>query len=177
MPDDDLPIGALTLLKPNARLYRQFKTPRPFDFLLIQCCDAHDMGGHYPPNCYPASGWVVVGDKDGRDMTWTIGSKTIIGKEYQFSGNSEGQSIIRTVDNLLILPRGRGRNCYVRDMNEIRRVAADHLRQFYGAAQIQFVFDGAIPENERREILTQLIGKNMNLLTVLERSDEPRNPN
>src|SRR3954466_15155977 len=65
--DHDLPDGAIALLKPNATLFRQFKSPRPFQFLFIQCRDARDMGGHYPPVCYPASGWVVVGDKEGRD--------------------------------------------------------------------------------------------------------------
>ncbi|HEV8379594.1 MAG TPA: exosortase-associated EpsI family protein [Tepidisphaeraceae bacterium] len=172
--DLKIPDAAVALLKPNTQICRQYRTStRQFQFLLIQCRDARDMGGHYPPVCYPASGWVVVGDKKGRPMTWTIGSRTIIGVEYEFTGGQEGQTITRTVDNLLILPRGH--DCYVREMKEIRAAAADYLRQFYGAAQIQLIFDGAIPEIERREIFTQLIGKNMNLLTVLERSDEPRN--
>jgi hypothetical protein len=175
--DFKLPDGAITLLKPNVPLCRVYNTPsRQFQFLLIQCRDARDMGGHYPPICYPASGWVIVPEKKkGTPMTWTIGSKTIIGMEYEFTGTHDGLTITRTVDNLLILPRGR--NCYVREIDDIREVASDHLRQFYGAAQIQFVFDGAVPENERREIFTQLIGRNMNLLTVLEQSDEPRNSN
>src|SRR5258706_9165 len=41
----------------------------------------------------------------------------------------------------------------------------------------QFLFDGAVPENVRREIFTKLIGQNMKLLTVLERSDEPGTSN
>src|SRR3954469_20179194 len=65
--DFRLPDGAIALLKPNASLYRVFKSPRQFQFLFIQCRDARDMGGHYPPVCYPASGWVVVGDDKGRD--------------------------------------------------------------------------------------------------------------
>ncbi|HEV8292864.1 MAG TPA: exosortase-associated EpsI family protein [Tepidisphaeraceae bacterium] len=174
--DLKIPDAAVALLKPNAQICRQYRTPsHQFQFLLIQCRDARDMGGHYPPVCYPGSGWVQLGDKKGRDMIWTMGSKTIVGKEYEFTGNQEGQTITRIVDNLLILPRGQ--NCYVHDMNEIRAAAADYLRQFYGAAQIQLIFDGAVPEYQRREIFTQLIGKNMNLLSVLERSDEPRNSN
>jgi hypothetical protein len=171
--DDKLPEAAIALLKPNAKLYRQFWAPHQFQLLFIQCRDARDMGGHYPPVCYPASGWVAVVDENttdledkGRDMTWTVGSKTIIGKEYKFTGSQDGQTITRVVDNLLILPRGS--NCYVRSMRDIRHVAADYLRQFYGAAQIQLIFDGAVPEDERREVFSELIGKNMNLLNVLE---------
>jgi hypothetical protein len=172
--DLDVPGAAVALLKPNKLICREYrKSGRQFQFLFIQCQDARDMGGHYPPVCYPASGWVKSADP--RYMTWTINGKSIIGMEYQFTGSYEGQPITRTVDNLLILPRGN--DCYVRGMGEIREAAADYLRQFYGAAQIQLIFDGAVPENERREIFAQLIGKNMNLLTVLERSDEPRNPN
>jgi len=180
--DFKLPEGAIALLKPNASLFRVFSGPHQFQFLFIQCRDARDMGGHYPPVCYPASGWVPVVDENttdlddkGRDMIWTVGSKTIIGKEYKFTGSQDGQTITRVVDNLLILPRGG--NCYVRSMGDIRRVAADYLRQFYGAAQIQLIFDGAVPENERRAIFSELIGTNMNLLIVLEHSDEPRHSN
>jgi hypothetical protein len=178
--DLDIPDAAIKLLKPNAQVCRQYSTPtRTFQFLLIQCRDARDMGGHYPPICYPASGWVPMPGEDGkplaRAMTWTIDGRAIAGMEYAFTGNNDGQTIIRTVDNLLILPSGS--DCYVRKMEQIRAAASDYLRQFYGAAQIQLIFDGAVPENERREIFTQLIGKNMNLLKVLESSDEPRNPN
>jgi len=177
-PDDwtftklDIPDAAVALLKPNARICRQYATPtRSFQFLLIQCKDARDMGGHYPPICYPGSGWVPVGNEKGREMTWKVGDKTIIGMEYEFTNGHDGQTITRTVDDLLILPREfGGEDCYVRNMHQIREAAGDYLRQFYGAAQIQLIFDGAVPENERRDIFTQLIGKNMNLLTVLERS-------
>ena len=182
--DGKLPTGAIALLKDPVSLYRRFQAPHRFDFLLIQCRDARDMGGHYPPICYPSSGWVRVinneagktpEEKLGKPMEWIINGRVIIGMEYEFTGSSDTGTITRTVDNLLILPREH--DCYVRQMDKIREAAADYLHKFYGAAQIQLIFDGAVPENERREIFTQLIGKNMNLLTVLERSDEPRNAN
>jgi hypothetical protein len=172
--DQKIPDGAAALLRPNLTICRQYFKPR-FQFLLVQCRDARDMGGHYPPVCYPASGCVVVGDEHGRGMTWNIGGKSFIGKEYEFSHFEEGQTRTQVVDNLLILPRGS--DCYVQDIKEVRAFAADYLSRFYGAAQIQFVFDEAVPDNERRDIMAQLISKNMNLLTVLERSDEPRTTN
>jgi hypothetical protein len=172
--DDDLPPGAIALLKPNLDICRTYFNPR-FQFLLVQCRDARDMGGHYPPVCYPASGCVVVGDPKGRNVTWTVGGKTIVGKEYEFSHLEGAQTRTQIIDNLLILPRVT--NCYVTDIDDVRGFAADYLQRFYGAAQIQFVFDAEVPEIERREIFTQLIGKNMNLLNVLERSDEPRHSN
>jgi len=165
-PDQKLPDGAAALLKPNLTFLRIYTEPR-FQFLLVQCRDARDMGGHYPPVCYPASGCVVVGDKLGRDMTWTIDGKTIVGKEYEFSHLEEGQTRVQVIDNLLILPRGS--DCYVTDIQDVRDFAADYTQRFYGAAQIQFVFDGSVPESERRDVVTKLLGKNMDLLTVLEK--------
>ncbi len=173
-PDHKLPDGAVALLKPNLTICRTYLKPR-FQFLLVQCRDARDMGGHYPPICYPANGCVVVGDKEGRVMNWTIEGKTFVGKEYEFSHLEEGQTRTQIIDNLLILPRRQ--DCYVQDIKWVRGFAADYTQRFYGAAQIQFVFDGTVPENERRDIMTQLIGKNMNLLTALERSDEPQHSN
>ncbi|HEV8607761.1 MAG TPA: exosortase-associated EpsI family protein [Tepidisphaeraceae bacterium] len=172
--DLEVPAAAVALLKPNIMICRQYSKPgRQVQFLLVQCRDARDMGGHYPPVCYPAQGWIDLHPRDPKPMVWTIGSKTIVGMEYEFSYAAGGQSRSRIVDNLLILPAGR----YAQSMDEIHEVAADYLRQFYGAAQIQLVFDGGVPEKERREIFEELIGKNMTLLTVLEHSDEPRNPN
>ena len=175
--DLKIPDGAITLLKPNVGMCRNYRTPKcQFQFLLIQCRDARDMGGHYPPVCYPSSGWLSVGDPKGKVATWNIGGKTIPGMEYEFSHlDEEGQSRTRIVENLLIIPRGT--DCYVSEMKELRGFAADYLRRFYGAAQIQLIFDGTVPENVRRETFTQLIGQNMKLLTVLERSDEPRTSN
>jgi len=62
VPDNELPPGAVALLKPNLDICRTYLNPR-FEFLLVQCLDARDMGGHFPPNCYPASGCVRVGPK------------------------------------------------------------------------------------------------------------------
>jgi hypothetical protein len=174
VPDDELPAGAVALLKPNLTICRAYLKPR-FQFLLVQCLDARDMGGHYPPNCYPASGCVLVGPKDGKDMTWVVEGKTIEGKEYVFSHLEAGQTRTQIVDNLLILPAATKH--YVKKMDDVRAVAANNMQRFYGAAQIQFVFDGEVSESDRRDIFTKLIGKNMNLLNVLERSNEPRSSN
>src|SRR4051812_48238264 len=152
--DLKIPDAAVRLLKPNAQSCRQYFTPiKPFQFLLIQCKDARDMGGHFPPICYPSSGWVAVREEvDGKEkavarpMTWTIGQREIIGMEYEFIGNCDGQPITRTVDNLLILPVIH--DCYVRKIDDIRDAAADRRRQFYGAAQIQLIFDGPVSETD-----------------------------
>ena len=185
--DGELPSAAITLLRKPDFLYRKFQTAgHPFQLLLIHCRDARDMGGHYPPICYPSSGWVRVvnneaGDtaekKLGKPLSWDIGGRVIVGMEYEFTGTSDGQTINRTVDDLLILPSGPGRNCYILDINDVRAAAADYNQKFYGATQIQLIFDGAVSETERRDLFTQLIGQNMNLLTVLEHPDEPRTTN
>lgn len=151
----DLPVppAAVTLLKPNVLIQRRFvnsETGRSAEFLLVQCRDARDMAGHYPPVCYPAHGYESLG---GTPREWQVNGKTLPGMEYQYRRMVEGQTFTRMVNNLMILPDGR----YVRDMREIRQAAADYLRQFYGATQVQVVLDAEIPAEERHEIVRTML--------------------
>jgi hypothetical protein len=158
-----IPPAAVALLKPNAyfsRRYTNRNTGRTVDFLLVQCRDARDMGGHYPPVCYPAHGWSPISAKP---VEWQVGGKPLPGMEYEFSRIDEAQTFSTVVSNLMILPTGR----YVREMSEIRKAAADYLRQFYGAAQIQVVMPAAVPEEERRELVQMLLEANLPMLQTL----------
>src|ERR1700691_3902298 len=50
---------AIQLLRPNAILSREYRNDRRkqvVEFLIVDCSDARDLQGHYPPNCYPAQG-------------------------------------------------------------------------------------------------------------------------
>ena len=58
--DCPLPAGAAEILMPTAVLSRRFVelgTGRRATLGIIHCGDVRDMHGHYPPSCYPASGW------------------------------------------------------------------------------------------------------------------------
>jgi hypothetical protein len=52
-------------------------------------------------------------------------------------------------------------------MDDISKVAADYLRQFYGAAQIQVVVDAGIRMAARREIVSMVLGAHVQLLETL----------
>lgn len=161
---DGEPTGAaVALLRPNVILERHYvnrRTGRAVNFLLVHCKDARDMAGHYPPNCYPGQGWEL---KKAEAAGWEIKGQRIEGKEYEFVRTEMSQPIVLVVYNLMILPNG----ALVGDMDEVRKAAADYLRQFFGAAQIQVVMDGSIPADERQEIFRELIGANMAVLQTL----------
>lgn len=149
--------AAIALLRPNAFLHRRYvdttlNDPRPpVDFLFVQCRDARDMQGHYPPVCYPAHGYSHVSDEVAQ---WQVGERTIIGMEYSYSRTEGGVPTSCVVSNLLILPTGQ----YARGMDEVREAAADYLRHFYGAAQVQIVMDARVAREQRDEVVREFLG-------------------
>ena len=161
--DVEVPPAAVALLRPNVILQRRYtnrKTGRRADFLLVQCQDARDMAGHYPPICYPSHGWNAAGTEPAQ---WKVEGRSITGVEYYFTRLHDGRDVGCYVRNLIILPTGN----LVRDMDQVRAAASDYLRQFYGAAQIQVVIDADVPGAERDEIFAELIGPHLSLLDVL----------
>jgi hypothetical protein len=161
--DIAIPPAAVALLRPNAIVHRRFvqqSTGRRSDFLLVQCRDARDMLGHYPPVCYPAHGWT---QRSATPVEWQVEPKTFQGMEYEYTRVEEGQTITCVVSNLIILPDGR----VARGMDDISKVAADYLRQFYGAAQIQIVVDAGVRLEARREIVSMVLGAHVQLLETL----------
>jgi hypothetical protein len=173
--DDEVPIAAQKLLRPNhilSRTYVDKQTdawgPRVASLLIVQCRDSRDMLGHYPPRCYPSHGMTMALDTD-RD--WTIGDLVITGKEYHFTRDLQGQTHRTTVYNFFVVPAkapdgGGGRapavaDAIKRDMDAVRDAAEDYQQRYYGAAQFQVVFNGLssadLPKGERDEIFATLI--------------------
>lgn len=167
---------AVALLRPNKILHRRYidsrmKDPRPpVDLLFVHCRDARDMQGHYPPVCYPAHGYTKLSEEpaewrvEQRTLVaaeWQVRERTIVGMEYSYSRTEEGIPASCVVSNLLILPTGK----YARGMTEVREAAADYLRQFYGAAQVQVVMDARVAREERHEIVCEFLSE---LLPVLD---------
>src|SRR4030095_2767441 len=102
---------------------------------------------------------------------WKIDSKfgqmTVPGMEYQFSLTKDGQTMITTVYNFMIVP-GRG---IVRDIQGVEEAAEDYQQRYYGAAQFQVVFqsEGSAERSreERDEIFATLMGPNIQLIETL----------
>ncbi len=172
--DNEVPLAAQKLLKPNAILSRTYLDnssedpyqPRMANLLIVQCRDSRDMIGHYPPICYRAQG-MTIDEKDKHQRDWKVGGMTIPGYEYQFTEVWQGQTNHTTVYNFLIVP-GRG---IVRDMKGVEEAAEDYQQRYYGAAQFQVVFHGLASadrsRDERDEMFAALIGPNLKLIETL----------
>lgn len=140
--------AAIEVLKPNAIRNIEFTDPRVgalrlpenrISLSIVQVRRIGDMLGHFPPNCYPAFG-DTMNSQVARD--WTIevpGSTpmTLRGMEYVFERAMNGKTYKRIVYNFMVAPQ-RG---ILRDMKDLEKAAEDYLRRYYGAAQVQVVFD------------------------------------
>jgi hypothetical protein len=182
--DDEIPVAAQKLLRPNAILSRLYSDNSPgsaansgaaadnradhhlASLLIVQCRDSRDMIGHYPPICYRAHG-KTVDEKSCGPRDWSVNGMLIPGYEYQFTEVFAGQTLRTIVYNFLIVP-GRG---IVRDMKGVERAAEDYQQRYYGAAQFQVVFHAqasAEPSREQRDaIFATLMAPNLKLIETL----------
>jgi len=163
------PAEAIRLLKPNVILSRQYvnvRNGRSVQFLLVHCKDARDIHGHYPPVCYPGHGMKL---RAAADCDWEVDKTRIVGKEYLFDAQRLGTDG-KLVDNFLIVP-GR----YARDMEAVGRQAGDYTQRFFGAAQVQVVFDEPRhwDEAERREVFQTLVGAYLPLIEEIRNGARP----
>ena len=172
--DNDIPVAAQKLLRPNAILSRLYsdnatatsRRPRIAQLLIVQCEDSRDMLGHFPPVCYRAQG-KTLDERYSGPRDWKVGNTAIPGHEYQFTEMKDGQITRVTVYNFLIVP-GRG---IVRDMKGIEQAAEDYQQRYYGAAQFQVVFHGSASTDRTREerdaMFAELIGPNLQVIETL----------
>jgi hypothetical protein len=165
--DEPAPEGAVKLLRPNRMLQRRFtRDGIGASFLVVACKDAADLGGHYPPNCYPGQGFVRL---ETLDMDWDVGGRTVAGRQYQFRKTRGMEQHTLFVDSLLIVP-GVG---FVRDIDEVRKAAGDYTRQYYGAAQVQVVTTDAVTRKQREQIFQEILGANMAVIDALRSEGKP----
>lgn len=157
--DVPIPAAAQKLLRLNAFVSRRYidnsageniKRTRWGDLLIVQCSDSSDMDGHWPPNCYPAKGEQLEFHQ-ARD--WNVNGVEIPLNEFIFSYYDSGRLRRHCVYNFLIVPQ-RG---IKRQMDDVRSAAADYRQRFFGAAQVQVIMDGDLPQDERELIFSELI--------------------
>lgn len=152
--DSPVPPTAVELLRPNvivSRQYQDVRTGRTASLLIVQCEDARDLIGHYPPVCYPAHGWsgrsAVPAERqvDGRPVAVT---------EYTFTSARIDRNGDLRIDNFMVLPDGR----MCRDMDGVETAAQDYRRKFFGAAQVQVITNSEWSNSDRAELFGQLVG-------------------
>ena len=150
----DLPVPpeAAAQLHPNVIISRGYvsrATGRHVSVLLVQCWDVRDLVPHYPPICYPGRGLTLT---SSAPADWHALGTSVAGTEYQFESNTFETNKLTIVDNFMLLPDGR--TC--RDMGEVRKQVGLRTR-FFGAAQVQVVFDSDTPADERARACEQFI--------------------
>ena len=151
--DIEVPVAAVKMLHPNviiSRRYQNITTSQGVTVLLVHVKDARDLLGHYPPVCYAGQGWKIQSTEAVR---WSMGDKPLDGTEYRFErGDIQGGTHI-VVDNFFVMRGG----VICRSMDDVELAAQDRQRKFFGAAQVQFVHDGAISPQRRRESEQELL--------------------
>lgn len=151
--DVPIPPSARAMLRPNAlfsRRYENLDHGWQAALIIVQCETARDLRGHYPPICYPSHGLQMI---DVKPMTWDMRGERVPGIEYHFNASTQDRAPHKVVANFMILPDGR----IVRDMGAVESAAADYLRHFYGAAQVQIVMQSDLREDQRQRAVEQLI--------------------
>lgn len=146
-----LPQSAIKLLDPNALVARHYSNKEKnvaATLLIVQCRDTRDMAGHYPPRCYPSSGW--MDSESNPTRMYTLGHFDI--KRYGFQRIAGHVERGISVYSLFILPTGE----MTTSMREVRRLSANYDFRMYGAAQIQVVIDGDVPEEDHDWILSDM---------------------
>ena len=167
--DSAVPAQARDLLKPNVLISRRYVAPdgESAMLLIVQSADARDMGGHYPPVCYPNAGWAKLAEP--RDSQVDVAGVTIPITEYTYGvAGLDGARERRILDFFVLKPVGP-----VREQRNVRRQASDYRLRHYGAAQIQVIVDGPTSIAARERIFAEFVEPLIPLIEAIGAPGEP----
>lgn len=138
------------------------------ELLVVHCQDSRDMTGHYPPVCYPGSGYTETSRNLMQHATTAFGL-TVPYVEYAFEKETTGRQSKIVVYNFFVVP-GRG---VVRDIRDVRDAAEDYQRRFFGATQLQLVVSAELPPSWRDRIFRSMLDANEPLFRALNSAEVP----
>jgi hypothetical protein len=164
--DQKTPPEAQKLLKPNAQFARRFRSTKFNTWatvVMVQCKDARDMAGHYPPVCYPAHGWEKLFGKQGTLLNKTIRGRTVPVMMYDFRQGGFGQERTIRIYNFFVVP-GKGT---AGTIEEVRAAGEDYRIRPFGAAQVQLMVDPEASAESTDAAFEELIGPMMPLIEAL----------
>jgi hypothetical protein len=155
--DVPVPPEAQKLLRPNAILSRTYVASGgpALRLLIVHCSDARDMIGHYPPICYPSSGWIEspVGNADG--VTINAGQCELPVRTYSFRRlRDRGTEDAIRIFNAFILPDGT----VARSIDEIDRQSERLEVSVQGVAQLQVITAQELPLDRAVAAVNELLG-------------------
>ncbi len=154
--DAEVARAARELLRPNIilqRTYEELGGDGWFSLVVVHCGDARDMFGHYPPICYPNSGWSMRSE-EGVTLD-APGFGRIPATRYELTWPHDRSRGDMSIVNFFALPSGR--SPFAREMDELRRLTRARGVSARGAAQIQVLFPASMGQGEREEILAGLL--------------------
>jgi hypothetical protein len=163
-----VPEAAITMLRPNitiSRKYTDIATGEEASLLLVQCQDARDLFGHYPPVCYAAHGFKLI-ESTVRD--WLIDGLAIQGMVYTFSSTRPDEMTSMIIYDFMILPNGK--TC--RDMEGVYASARDPQRRQLGAAQLQILVSAIMPLEQRDALFLSLVQSNRQTIDAILAGDK-----
>ena len=149
--DAQVAVSARRLLKPNEILQRKYvnsTTGRHISMLIVHCGDVRDMVGHYPPVCYPATGWKMMGSED---VSLMIGGNLATARWYQFRKTVGGIRNEMSVLDFFVLPIST--QSVVADMEVVTRVSQRSNLAGLGVAQVQILVDTDVADEDRMRIV------------------------
>jgi hypothetical protein len=152
--DEEMPPSAIAMLKPNLLLCRRFRNTASREtatFMIVQCRDARDMGGHYPPVCYPAHGWTLQGTQV-RHLR--VHGTPIPVSVYRFVRESIEDYAEIVIYNFFVRPDGSLES----GRGGVREAASNPRMKPFGAGQVQLMFGPTMPAARRDEIFRLLVG-------------------
>jgi hypothetical protein len=163
-----IPPAAVTMLHPNvtiSRKYANLRTGQQGTVLLVQCTDARDLRGHYPPVCYVAHGFRLVASSP---RNWNVAGLAIEGMVYSFSSVRPEELSSMIVYDFMILPDGR--TC--RDMDGVYSIARSPRKRQLGAAQLQVLVDPSMPEQQRDGLFLTVVQANRRTIDAIRAGDQ-----
>lgn len=162
--DENVADAAVQLLNPNMIISRRFQNERTRErasLLIVQCKDARDLNGHWPPNCYPAAGFIASRSEPQR---WTMGDRVLDGREYVFGRDNVEETMV--VSNFLVIPDGQ----VSADMGDVVEAAGNYGLRYFGAAQVQVLTDAGMGEDRRREVVEEFLAAYRPLIEAIRYS-------
>ena len=142
---------ATELLKPNVILQREYRSLTSndwFNVLIVHCGEVGDMVGHYPPRCYPNQGWMI---DETLQEPLELGGEQIRSTRYTLSWQNDRSRPPLRISNFFVVPSSD--ESFAPDMEALRAATRTRLSASLGAAQVQIITPGDMPDERVRGIL------------------------
>jgi len=169
--DETVPQEAQQLLRPTAILSRTYRhrDGRRLHLLIVHCADVRDMLGHYPPVCYPSSGWVSDA-RAPREISIDAGTRSLRARLYEFRRQSgETREECMRILSGFALPDGS----FTPEIADLHRQGERVELARSGAAQLQIIAHCTMSEEDTAGAAGELLSELPALLASLEREVDP----